>query len=365
MKFKAIFSTITLGLALIFTFGFSMNVVEGKTDKNQKLQFNSNGKFKIVQFNDTQDDEDIDPRTVALMEKTLDEEKPDFVVINGDMIQGDVKNKKQVKKAIDNIAQPMEERGVKWAITFGNHDEDHTFKTGIDEEKMLDIYMSYEHNMNQPGPKGGTGTGNNSIEIRNSKNAKAAFNIWLFDSGRYAPDEVAGQDFKGYQTYDWLKTDQVEWYYETSKKLEKKNGYPVPSLAFMHIPLPEFEYMWFARPYQANQASHQEAIKKHNITGEKNECVCTGPFNSGMFSAMLERGDVKGVFAGHDHINTYVGDYYGIKLGYAGSTGFGAYGLGGEENNRLRGARVFTLDEKDKDVFVDTQMVFARDYGIE
>ena len=41
-------------------------------------------------------------------------------------------------------------------------------------------------------------------------------------------------------------------------------------------------------------------------------------------------------------MNTYVGDYYGVLLGYAGNTGFGTYGLSGADRNRLRGARVFT-----------------------
>lgn len=77
------------------------------------------------------------------------------------------------------------------------------------------------------------------------------------------------------------------------------------------------------------------------------------------------QGDVKGVFCGHDHINTYCGNYYGILLGYAGNTGFGTYGLSGPDRNRLRGARVFNLDENHDGVLADTHMVFAKDYGID
>ncbi|UOQ93299.1 metallophosphoesterase family protein [Halobacillus shinanisalinarum] len=367
MKLKSLgisIVTIAITAILITTNSFS-SPVQGKTNENEKLQFNADGKYRIVQFNDIQDDEDIDPRTIELMNTVLDEQKPDLAILNGDMLNADLETPEEVKQAIKTITQPMEDRGVQWAVTFGNHDEDHTPKTGLDEEEMLEIYMSYEHNVNKPGPKDITGTGNTNLVINNSKNTKPAFNIWLFDSGRYAPEEIAGQDFEGYQTWDWLRHDQVQWYTETSKKLEKTTGHKVPSLAFMHIPLPEFEYMWYASPSERTEESHAKAVEKHNIRGEKNECVCTGPFNSGMFAAMLERGDVKGVFSGHDHINTYVGDYYGIKLGYAGSVGFGAYGLGEEENHRLRGARVFNLDENTKDGIVDTEMVFAKDYGIQ
>ena len=33
-----------------------------------------------------------------------------------------------------------------------------------------------------------------------------------------------------------------------------------------------------------------------------------------MFETTLERGDVKAVVTGHDHINDYMFNYYGIKL---------------------------------------------------
>ncbi|WP_156289429.1 metallophosphoesterase family protein [Oceanobacillus salinisoli] len=367
MKLKPIISVIGVFFTtvILVTTNLFSSTIQGKTNENKKLQFNEDGKYRIVQFNDIQDDEEVDPRTMELMNTVIQDQSPDLVILNGDMLNAGLDTAEEVKQAIDTISKPMEENEVNWAVTFGNHDEDHTEKTGMDEEAMLDVYMSYEYNVNKPDSKDITGTGNANLVINHSKNAEPAYNVWLFDSGRYAPDEIAGQDFKGYQTWDWLRHDQVQWYVETSEKLEQTAGHKVPSLAFMHIPLPEFEYMWYAAPYQGTEEGHERAIEKHNIIGEKNECVCTGPFNSGMFAAMLERGDVQGVFAGHDHINTYVGDYYGIKLGYAGSAGFGAYGLGGEENHRLRGARVFNLDEKAEDVLVDTEMLYAEDYGIQ
>lgn len=336
-----------------------------KPNGEAKLHFNSDGSFKIVQFNDTQDDEDIDPRTVQLMERVLDEEKPGFVVLNGDNITGGTDTPAEVKKAINNIAMPMEERGIPWAITFGNHDEDSTPNSGINEEAMLQIYRSYKYNKNENGEKGITGTGNMNLLIGGHDSKKPVFNMWLLDSGRYAPKEIAGQDFEGYPTWDWLKNNQVNWYYETSEALEKQHGRKIPSLMFIHIPLWEYRFMWFASVDGRTEADHARAVVKHGIVGERNEEECPGPINSGMFSAILERGDVKGVFCGHDHVNTYSGNYYGVMLGYCGSTGFGAYGLEGAERNRLRGARVYNLQASGNDVKVDTHLVFAKDYGID
>lgn len=330
-----------------------------------RLSFNSNGKFKIVQFNDTQDDERIDRRTIQLMEKVLDSEKPDFVVLNGDNITGGCDTELEMMQAMNNVVQPMEQRKIRWAATFGNHDEDSTPKSGMDESGMLKFYMKYKHNMNTPGQKGLTGTGNMNLLIKKSRGNKAAFNLWLLDSGRYALQTIAGQDFRGYPTWDWLRFNQVNWYYERSKAIEKRYGYKVPSLVFIHIPLWEHRFMWWGSVDGRTQAGHDLAVARHQINGERNEDECPGPINSGLFTAMLERGDVKGVFCGHDHINTYCGNYYGILLGYAGNTGFGTYGLSGPDRNRLRGARVFNLDENHEGILVDTHMVFAKDFGID
>ncbi|SFG10121.1 Calcineurin-like phosphoesterase [Desulfotomaculum arcticum] len=355
--------------AAIATFAISATIfcspALAMTNNNVQLKFNSNGKFKIVQFTDIQQDKDIDQRTIQLMEKVLDEEKPDFVMVTGDNLTGDCSTPESVSQAVYNIAQPMEKRAINWAVTFGNHDEEAAEKTGLNEEDMLKIYMSYNHNVNQPGVKNITGTGNMNLLIRDSKNKKAAFNLWLLDSGRYAPEEIAGQDFKGYPDWDWLRFDQVRWYYETSEKLEQQYGYKVPSIMFMHIPLWEYRFMWYASVDGRSADNHSYAVTKHSIVGERNEDECPGPFNSGLFAAMLERGDVKGVFVGHDHVNDYVGNYYGILLGYSASTGFDTYGLDGNEKDRLRGARIFNLDENVNGALVETHMVFAKDYGIQ
>ncbi|WP_416828913.1 metallophosphoesterase family protein [Ectobacillus polymachus] len=356
---------LSLGAAGVTGDFLGNTTVLAETNEDVKLKFNSAGKFKIIQFNDVQDDERIDRRTLELMEKVLDSEKPDFVIHNGDNITAGCDSPLEVHQAINNIAQPMEQRGIKWAMTYGNHDEDSTPNSGLNEDDMLKIYMSFKNNMNKLGERGITGTGNMNLLINNSKGTTAAFNLWLLDSGRYAPSSIAGQNFNGYPTWDWIRFDQVNWYYETSKKLENKYKRKIPALMFIHIPLWEYRYMWFASKQEMTEAQHQIAVKKHNIVGERNESESPGPINSGMFSAILDRGDVKGVFCGHDHVNTYTGNYYGVLLGYAGNTGFGTYGLSGADRNRLRGARVFNLDENKEGVLVETHMVFAKDFGID
>lgn len=351
-------------LALAVAFGSAGQAAAAGAGETS-LRFNDNGKFKIVQFNDTQDGHRIDRRTVELVERVLDSDKPDLVVLVGDLINGDPNTELEAKQALNNILQPMERRGVPWAATFGNHDEDSTPKTGFAEPDMLEFFLGYPNNVNEVGPEGVTGTGNMNLLINDSRGAAPAFNVWLLDSGRYAPEKIAGQDFEGYPDWDWLRGDQVNWYLDTSAALEERFGFRVPGLMFHHICLWEHRFMWFAGVDGRTGDDHARAVKKHGITGERNEDECPGPFNSGMFSAIQHRGDVKGVFVGHDHINTYQGDYYGVLLGYGPGTGFGTYGLGGEGNHRLRGARVFNLDDAGEEVTVETHNVFAADYGID
>lgn len=322
----------------------------GQGDRD--LRFGPDGTFRVVQFTDTQDDQEIDPRTVELMEAVLDAHRPDLVVFTGDNIRSGPASVDEARVAMDNIVRPVESRGIPWLVAFGNHDEDQAPSTGMDESAMLGYYMSFPNNLNRPSPPGVHGTGNVQVLIRGSEDGQPRFSVWVLDSGRYSPDTIAGQSVEadGLRSYDWIRSSQVSWYVRTSEGLEATYGRGIPGLMFFHIPLPEFALMWEHRDH-------------HGVIGEKNEDVAAGAFNSGLFAALQERGDVKGVFVGHDHKNDFVGDYFGIRLGYSANTGFGTYGLDGEDPDRMRGARIFVIREERPEHF-ETFMVFARDFGI-
>lgn len=64
--------------------------------------------------------------------------------------------------------------------------------------------------------------------------------------------------------------------------------------------------------------------------------------NTGEFEALSEKGDVLGVYVGHDHKNSYVGKVGNIDVGFTQSAGFNVYG-----NGKQRGVRCFVLDEND------------------
>ena len=76
------------------------------------------------------------------------------------------------------------------------------------------------------------------------------------------------------------------------------------------------------------------------MVGTKREDICCSELNSGLFMACLQRGDVKGIFCGHEHLNDFKGEYCGITLAYDSCIGYDMYA-----HDDLRGGRVIELHE--------------------
>lgn len=318
-----------------------------------KLTFNEDGKFKIMMMSDIQDYVDaqtkqgLNENTVNLMNAALDAEKPDVVVITGDQIGGNM-DADELQDYITQMVEPLESREIPWLITFGNHDEDakSALKDGWNKMKQLSFYRSFKYNINRASMSGAQGYDSNGVNthavgdmytlIYDQEGKTPLYNIWALDSNRYS--EIVGG-------YDWIRQDQIEWYTETSEALEAKYGNKINSLMFFHIPTQEWELMYADG-------------EKYGVTGEKREAECPSNVNSGLFAAALERGDVKGMFVGHDHVNDYWGTYNGIALGYDANVGYQTYG-----DADMRGVRIFVLDENNLDTF-ETKMLRAADFGV-
>ena len=116
---------------------------------------------------------------------------------------------------------------------------------------------------------------------------------------------------------------------------------------FFHIPIPEYE-------------------KVTTFVGQKQEGIYDAEVNSGLFSALLEAGDVKATFVGHDHVNDFCGQHYGIFLCYGGGVGYRAYGLAGWDRRsrvievRDNGNTIVTWKRLDNSGFsrIDEQILY-------
>ncbi|XP_018487251.1 probable inactive purple acid phosphatase 29 [Raphanus sativus] len=310
--------------------------------QGRKLSFGLNGQFKILQVADMHyangkstwcSDVSLiqywfscsDLNTIAFMSRVIAAEKPDLIVFTGDNIFGsDVKD---AVKSMDAAFAPAIASKIPWVAVLGNHDQESTLSR---QELMIYIVM-LPNTLSQVNPPEAfhiDGFGNYNLEIHgvaeSSLQEKSLLNLYFLDSG----DHSSVPSIKG---YDWIKTSQQLWYNQTSKRLQREyNEEPnpqqgtAPGLAYFHIPLPEFKNF----------------DTKNATTGVRQEATGSATKNSGFFTTLVARGDVKSVFVGHDHINDFCGELKGVNLCYGGGIGYHAYGKAGWE----RRARVVVAD---------------------
>lgn len=284
------------------------------TAQAQELRFNKEGKFKIVQFTDIHWKAGNPASDVAatMMNEILDAEKPDLVIFTGDIVYAS-----PAREGFIKAFEPVVSRGLPFAVTLGNHDDEHD----MNRVEVFEFIKEFPLNMTST-VEGLSGVTNYILSVKSSDGSKDAATLYVFDSNSYTT-------LKQLKGYGWIKHDQVQWYIEESKKRSGINGgEPLPALAFFHIPLPEYF----------------EAVKEGTVFmyGTRMEKVCCPEINSGLFAAMLEAGDVMGTFVGHDHINDYAVNWKGIMLCY------GRYSGGNTVYNGIpggNGARIIELTE--------------------
>jgi len=295
------------------------------TATNDDLKFRAAGSFKLLCLSDCHYQPAPDPYSHAMIETLIRAEQPDLVIVNGDAISGrSIATTGSMRQAADNVAAVMEQMGVRWAITLGNHEMDNRAVNHVDKARLMSLYEVFPHNVNRGWTRGLTGAGNKCLPLWDAAHTKPLWNLWLIDSGAGSSEPGVG--------YDWIHADQIHWYQQTSFEMEQKWGRKIPGLMFFHIPLPEF----------------REMALSAKVIGERQEQEGASHINSGLFSAILERGDVRGIICGHDHSNNYLGTFHGVALGYDAAAGFlNAYPHlepGDPANGRVRGGRVVVLN---------------------
>lgn len=304
------------------------------------LRFNSDHKFKIMQIADTQEIPAVSPDTLSLINNALDREKPDLVIFTGDQIKGYSKKFKKdpaiIESTIDILVEPIAKRNIPFMVTYGNHDA----QCGVDNRGQYKFYARYD-NFISGDLRNADDVGTADIQIYSSTEDKPVFELYIIDSHGKAKDGA------GYAPVD---KKQIEWYVSRREQLKAENGDYLPSLVFQHIPVPEFFDVIKKVPKGTKGAVPAYGAHENEYFVLNDETIAEGGFmlespaspdvNTGEFEAMSEKGDVLGIYVGHDHNNSFVVNYKGVDLGYTQGAGFNVYGPG--EN---RGVRIFELDE--------------------
>ncbi len=331
------------------------------------LRFHENGRFSVMQISDIQDSNGLHSRTVEMLNAVLDKEKPDFVVLTGDQIMGyslalkfakDEERRQMITKTIDQLLEPLSARGIPFSFNFGNHDHD----APMEPQAQVRYYQENPLCLAQESPEGVPGYANHVIPVQSSKADKAALLVYMLDS--HGPAGLG---------YSPLDPAQVDWYRAQRDDYAEKNGGYVPSMLYMHVPVEEILELYKEVPRSpgALEGFRNHAGKFYKLDRDKvvrgsfmGELPSSPDVNAGLFDAALEKGEMLGMFFGHDHKNGFSGNVRGIDLGYSPGAGYSSYGPG-----RKRGVRMFRFDENDmknyETYLVTDEMILPPDYDLD
>lgn len=263
---------------------------------------------------------------------------PDLVVVTGDLCfpMGVMSLSLNNSAPVEQFASFMRNTNIPWAFTYGNHDTESI--STLDSTELNEVYKSLSFKTSgtllypytQPNI---TGRNNQVIEIRN---ADGSLNTALFmiDSNTYTGE--------GLNVYDYIHDDQVDWYSDEVKRMNKEAGHTVNSMVFFHIPLQEYKT---ATELYLNGSKEVKCFFGENPGdhgGITNDLVCCSDYPSKIFDTALRLGSTTAFFCGHDHYNNASLEYKGIRLTYGMSIDYLAQ-PGIEKETKQRGAELITL----------------------
>lgn len=311
------------------------------------MHFRADGTFHILQVSDPQDLVRARKAMLHMLARAYDSLRPDLVLFTGDNTLGNhlhdvgfvrihtvhdpAVTLSKMRRALSQILEPVERRGIPFAMIYGNHDD----MNDVTKDAQFSLYRAYAHclPMNQTDKSIDGDT--YSIPICTA-DGKPAWNLYMLDS---AWNDGEGQHCR-------IKPETTRWYAKTSDRLRKENGGDVvPSLMFLHVPLPQMKGL--CKPCEADMPGAVrdgdgyvclDAAKAQGVLGES---ISACEDDGGLFDAMLARNDVRAVVSGHDHANCFDGATDGMRFIQSGAASFRCYG------SRVRGVREFVLHADD------------------
>ncbi len=348
---KRIFS---FALAVMMIFGVCFSTAIAAEPANT-LKFDNNGKFKIMHICDCQDVYPANQKMLAFIDATLKEYQPDIVVLGGD---NTVAPKESKDDAIKELVSVFVANETYFTLVFGNHDHEQ----GHTNDELLAMYQKHggEYCLAYDAVPELHGSATHNLPVMDSTGTKTAFNLWMFDSGDYVYDENGER-----LGYDCVTEDQIDWYKVTSNALAEENGKKIPSLAFQHIIVGDvYDALFFESAIDMGEISrsfngktYSFLPKTENFNDFLFEFPCPGYYNHGQFDAMVEQGDVIGIFSGHDHTNSFVTELDGIKIVNTPGATFHLYG-----SELTRGMRLITIREDNVWDF-DTEIITMNSFA--
>ena len=354
-----------------------------------RLQFHQSGKFRVLQLTDIQDGPKVSKDTVKLIEASLDSTRPDIVIFTGNQIAGydpayaqttrkrrwsasaetarETSSSKSseaserfeaalectrasVRATVEQLVRPLADRGIPWAVTFGNHD----FQCGLNNAEIESICREFPGCLNpdSAGAESNAGNANSAETVDSAKSTDpvrlrsehflpnqrvfacepgtfalpvsdvdhttSVLGLVLLDSGDYA--RSGGYGSPSVAALRFL-ADVPHALVEQSQAIAAPRETPasqetLPCMVFQHFAIPQ--YYDLLKPVAANAARAIEGYRNfagnHYVLDEEKtlpgsylgEGISCPDADSGEF-AILEQYGYFAISAGHDHRNAFVG----------------------------------------------------------
>lgn len=263
--------------------------------------------FKILTITDLQFDNPFKSKDSVRKElrDMVNYAKPDMIVTNGDNFAG-IFNHFHVSEFV----KLMDELELPWAPIYGNHERDFS----ADLYYLGKEIMKSKYGMFKYGPTNIDGVGNYVINIEEAD--KIAYSLFLMDSN----EEIWAKDSANrtvYNYYDNVRTSQVEWYEDNVNGITAAAGRVVPSIAFFHVPIEEFNT---AMQLRAAGSDEVETVYGTDFYGAEREQYINTK-NYGFFDKMVELGSTRHMFSGHIHSSNFSLKYRGMHMTHVNKTG--------------------------------------------
>ena len=315
------------------------NQLTPEFDEDGVAFFVTDEDFKVLQLTDIHIGGGIlsaekDKKALNAVAAMVTAEKPDLVIITGDMAAtyphaGTLNN----RYSHEYVIRLMENLGVYWTVTFGNHDSEIYNTLNRSEVAALYEDESLKYCLFDRGPENIFGECNHLINVKNSE-GYITQSLIMMDSNSYTDEDPLGLMW----IYDNIHADQIEWYAGVIEKNQAHNAEiiknsgnltdaleipVVKSLLFIHIPLMETRDAY--DEYLAAGGDTDNVKYLRGKIGENDPYVYPSNEEDQMFETILTLDSTEAVFFGHDHLNNAVMDYKGILFVYGFSIDYFAY----------------------------------------